>query len=84
MILCEAQNPKSKRFYQQLEPTTKQNHTVTRSVVRSGKLGEQDTMQIRNHNVSSQDSTFSPHTAKHESGVVATFATYVKFIQVPS
>ena len=47
---CEAQNPKSKRFYQQLEPTTKQNHTVTRSVARSGKLEEPVNMQTQNHN----------------------------------
>ena len=49
-VICEAQNPKSKRFYQQLEPTTKQNHTVTRSVARSGKLEESENMQTRNHN----------------------------------
>ena len=47
---CEAQNPKSKRFYQQLEPTTKQNHTITRSVARSGKLEESENMPTRNHN----------------------------------
>ena len=47
--LCEAQNPKSKRFYQQLEPTTKQDHTVTRSVARGGELEESVTMQKRKH-----------------------------------
>jgi len=47
MTFCEAQNPKSMRFYQQLEPTTKQNHTVTRSVARGGELEESVTMQKR-------------------------------------
>ena len=47
--VCEAQNPKSKRFYQQLEPTTKQNHTVTRSVARGGELEESDTMKPETH-----------------------------------
>ena len=47
--VCEAQNPKSKRFYQQLEPATKQNHTVTRSVARGGELEESDTMKPETH-----------------------------------
>ena len=64
--ICEAlQNPKSERFYQQLEPTTKQNHTETRSVARVGvKLVELDTKQPKHTRVttSALKRLFTPQT----------------------
>ena len=74
---CEAlQNPKSERFYQQLEPTTKQNHTETRSVARVGvKLVELDTKHPKHTRVttSALKRLFTPQTQSCLLSFVTTF-----------